>query len=86
MPSPSIIGRFSRYSVPVAIFLIVLVTVLVVPPLAMSGVTARTYAITGAVIISPPRRKPRRKRRGGSRHGTVQLLSLAGMTPNRESY
>jgi hypothetical protein len=51
MSSPSIIGRFSRYSVPVATFLVVLVTVLVVPPLVMGGVTAQTYAIAGAVII-----------------------------------
>ena len=51
MSSPSTVGRFSRYSVPVAVFLIVLVAVLVVPPLAMSGVTARTYAIAGAVVI-----------------------------------
>ena len=51
MSSPSIIDRFSRYSVPVAIFLIVLVTVLVVPPLVMGGMTAQTYALAGAVIL-----------------------------------
>lgn len=40
-----------RHGVPLAVFVIVAVAVLVVPPIVLSEVTARTYALTAAVLI-----------------------------------
>lgn len=50
MRSPST-GRFRRHAVPLVLFVIVAVTVLVVPPLALDAFTARTYSVTAAVLI-----------------------------------
>lgn len=51
MSSPAAISQFKRYSVPLAVFLIAVVAALAVPPLVLGEVTARTYALTVAVII-----------------------------------
>lgn len=51
MSSPSAIERFRHHAVPLVLFVIVAVTVLVVPPLVLGDLTARTYALTAAVLI-----------------------------------
>lgn len=51
MSSPSIIARFKPYGVPSVVFLLVAVAALVVPPLVLGEVTARTYALTAAVVV-----------------------------------
>jgi hypothetical protein len=43
--------RFRPYSVPLCVFAIVVVAVLFVPPLLLGEATARTYALTAAVLI-----------------------------------
>lgn len=43
--------RFRPYSVPLCVFAIVVVAVLLVPPLLLGEATARTYALTAAVLI-----------------------------------
>lgn len=50
MPSPSVSERFKSYAVPLVVFLIVTVTVLVVPPIVLGELTWETYAITAAII------------------------------------
>lgn len=51
MPSPSTVGRFRRHAAPLVVFGIVAVALLVVPPLVLGELTARTYAVTAAVAI-----------------------------------
>jgi len=48
---PSTIQSFKRHSVPVVVFTIVTGAVLILPPIVLGEVTARTYAITAAVLI-----------------------------------
>lgn len=49
--SPSILERFERHSVPLVVSLVVVAAVLLVPPLALGELTAKTYALTAAIII-----------------------------------
>lgn len=49
MPFPA--RSFRRYSVPLVVFAMVVVSALVVPPVVLGEVTARTYALTAAVFI-----------------------------------
>jgi hypothetical protein len=49
MPSP--IQLFKRHSVPLVVFVMVAVSILLVPPVVLGEVTARTYALTAAVVI-----------------------------------
>lgn len=51
MSSPSVIERFRHYAVPLVVFLVVAVTVVVVPPIVLGELTTRTYALTAAVIV-----------------------------------
>lgn len=48
-PSPS--RSLRRHSVPLAVFLAVTVTVLVVPPIVLGEATTRTYGLTAAILI-----------------------------------
>lgn len=48
---PSINAHSKRYAVPLLVFLIVGVTVLIIPPIVLNEATARTYTITAAVVI-----------------------------------
>jgi len=45
------VGRFRPYSLPVCLFALVAGTVTLVPPLVLGEATARTYALTVAVLI-----------------------------------
>lgn len=51
MSSPSTLERFRHHAVPLVLVVIVAITVLVVPPLVLGDLTARTYSITAAVLI-----------------------------------
>jgi nitric oxide reductase large subunit len=51
MASHARIARFRRYSVPLCLFALVAAVVLVVPPLVLGEVTARTYLLTAAVLV-----------------------------------
>lgn len=51
MSSPSTLDRFRPHAVPVVILALVVVVSSIVPPLVLGAVTARTYAITAAVLI-----------------------------------
>jgi len=51
MLSPSAIERFRHHVVPLVLFVIVAVAVLVVPPLVLGDLTARTYAVTAAIVV-----------------------------------
>lgn len=51
MSSPSTVERFKPHAVPLVVFALVVVAALVVPPLVLGEVTARTYALTAAVLI-----------------------------------
>lgn len=51
MSQPSTLERFRPYSVPIALFTIVVVAVLLVPPAILGEATPRTYAITAAFLI-----------------------------------
>lgn len=51
MSSPPTTNPLKRYSVPLVILLIAVIAALLVPPLILGKMTARTYALTAAVII-----------------------------------
>lgn len=51
MPSRTFAARLRPHGVPVAVFAVVLATVLVVPPAVLGELTARTYALATAVVI-----------------------------------
>lgn len=51
MLSPPTVERFKPHAVPLVVFALVVVAALVVPPLVLGEVTARTYGLTAAVLI-----------------------------------
>ena len=51
MSTPLLVQSFKRYSVPLVVFIMVAVSALVVPPVVLGEVTAKTYALTAAVLI-----------------------------------
>jgi len=51
MSSPSSTRPLKRYSVPLAVFAMVAVAALLVPPIVMAEATSRTYALTAAILI-----------------------------------
>lgn len=51
MSSSTLAARLRPHGVPVAVFAVVLATVLVVPPAVLGEATARTYALATAVVV-----------------------------------
>jgi len=51
MSAPSTPVLLRRHAVPLAVFVIVMGAVLVVPPVVLGELTARTYALTAAIVI-----------------------------------
>ena len=51
MSSPPAYERLKHHAVPLVVFVVVAVVVLVAPPLVLGELTAKTYALTAAVVI-----------------------------------